>query len=132
VVRQSARDPRIAALLDAVDEPVYELELGADGIWRTTAGSGISRLLGVADADERVLAAAVLEDDRALFEAHRVRLAAGQASSVEFRVRTGTGAVRWLWERAQSRREGDRVIAVSAVADVTAWHPAAADEHARP
>jgi hypothetical protein len=24
------------------------------------------------------------------------------------------------------------VIAVSAVADVTAWHPEAADEHARP
>jgi len=132
VVREIARDPRIAALLDAVDEPVYELELGADGVWRTTAGSGISRLLGVDGADERVLAAAVLDDDRALFEAHRVRLAAGQASSVEFRVRTSTGAVRWLWERAQGRREGDRVIAVSAVADVTAWHPAATDEHVRP
>jgi PAS domain-containing protein len=132
VVREIARDPRIAALLDAVDEPVYELELGADGIWRTTAGSGISRLLGVDGADERVLAAAVLDDDRALVEAHRGRLAAGQASSVEFRVRTGTGAVRWLWERAQGRREGDRVIAVSAVADVTAWHPAATDEHAHP
>ncbi len=131
VVRQTSRDPRIAALLDAVDEPVYELELGADGIWRTTAGSGISRLIGVADADERVLAAAVLDDDRALFEAHRVRLAAAQASSVEFRVRTATGDVRWLWERAQGRRVGDRVIAVSAVADVTAWHPAA-DEAARP
>ena len=91
VVREIARDPRIAALLDAVDEPVYELELGADGIWRTTAGTGISRLLGVDGADERVLAAAVLDDDRALFEAHRVRLAAGQASSVEFRVRTAAG-----------------------------------------
>ena len=43
VVREIARDPRIAALLDAVDEPVYELELGADGIWRTTAGTGIAR-----------------------------------------------------------------------------------------
>ncbi len=132
VVREISRDPRIAALLDAVDEPVYELELGADGIWRTTAGTGIARILGVAGADERVLAAAVLDDDRALFEAHRVRLAAGQASSAEFRVRTAAGAVRWLWERAQGRREGDRVIAVSAVADVTAWHPEPADEHARP
>ena len=131
-MREISRDPRIAALLDAVDEPVYELELGADGIWRTTAGTGIARILGVAGADERVLAAAVLDDDRAVFEAHRVRLAAGQASSAEFRVRTAAGAVRWLWERAQGRREGDRVIAVSAVADVTAWHPEPADEHARP
>ena len=65
VVREISRDPRIAALLDAVDEPVYELELGADGIWRTTAGTGIARLLGVKGADERVLAAAVLDDDRA-------------------------------------------------------------------
>jgi PAS domain-containing protein len=132
VVREFSRDPRIAALLDAVDEPVYELELGGDGVWRTTAGTGISRILGIDDADERVLAAAVLEDDRALFEAHRVRLAGGQASSVEFRVRTAAGAVRWLWERAQGRREGDRVIAVSAVADVTAWHPEAADSAMHP
>ncbi|MDX6377797.1 MAG: hypothetical protein QOE98_2100, partial [Gaiellaceae bacterium] len=32
VVREFSRDPRIAALLDAVDEPVYELELGGDGV----------------------------------------------------------------------------------------------------
>ncbi len=132
VVREISRDPRISALLDAVDEPVYELELGVDGVWRTTAGTGIARILGVAGADERVLAAAVLDDDRAAFEAHRLRLAAGQASSAEFRVRTAAGSVRWLWERAQGRREGDRVIAVSAVADVTAWHPEPADERARP
>jgi PAS domain-containing protein len=132
VIREISRDPRIAALLDAVDEPVYELELGGDGVWRTTAGTGISRILGLDGADERVLAAAVLDEDRAVFEAHRVRLAAGQASSVEFRVRTAAGTVRWLWERAQARREGDRVIAVSAVADVTAWHPEAADESVRP
>lgn len=131
VVRETARDPRIAALLDAVDEPVYEIELGGDGQWRTTAGRGIDRILGVEGADELVLAAAVLDEDRAAFAAHRVRLAGGQASAVEFRVRTGDGSVRWLWERAQGRREGDRVIAVSAVADVTAWHPAA-DERVRP
>jgi PAS domain-containing protein len=69
----------------------------------------------------------VLDGDRATFEAHRVRLAAGQASTIEFRVRTAAGAVHWLWERAQGRREGDRVIAVAAIADVTAWHPAADD-----
>lgn len=132
VRREISRDRRIAALLDAFDEPVYELELGSDGVWRTTAGTGVARILGVAGADERVLAAAVLDDDRIAFEAHRVRLAAGQASSAEFRVRTAAGPVRWLWERAQGRREGDRVIAVSAVADVTAWHPEPAHEHARP
>ena len=78
VVREISRDPRIAALLDAVDEPVYELELGADGIWRTTAGTGIARILGVKGADELVLQAAVLEDDRAVFEAHRVRRQPGR------------------------------------------------------
>jgi len=127
VVRAVGQDPRIAALLAAVDEPVYEIELGADGLWRTTAGKGIERLVGVPGADERVLAAAVLDEDRATFAAHRVRLAAGQASTIEFRVRTAAGGVRWLWERAQGRREGDRVIAVAAIADVTAWHPAADD-----
>ena len=127
VVRAVGQDPRVAALLAAVDEPVYELELGADGRWRTTAGTGIERMVGVPGADERVLAAAVLDEDRATFASHRVRLAAGQASTIEFRVRTAGGAVRWLWERAQGRREGDRVIAVAAVADVTAWHPAADD-----
>ena len=127
VVRPVGRDPRISALLAAVDEPVYELELGADGRWRTTAGTGIERMVGVPGADERVLAAAVLDEDRATFASHRVRLAAGQASTIEFRVRSATGDVRWLWERAQGRREGDRVIAVAAIADVTAWHPAADD-----
>jgi len=127
VVRAAGRDARIAALLAAVDEPVYELELGPDGIWRTSAGTGVERILAILGADERVLAVAVVDDDRAAFAAHRVRLAAGQASTVEFRVRTGTGDVRWLWERAQGRREGDRVIAVAAIADVTAWHPAADD-----
>jgi PAS domain-containing protein len=127
VVRPAGRDARIAALLAAVDEPVYELELGPDGIWRTSAGTGVERILSIAGADERVLAVAVVDEDRAAFAAHRVRLAAGQASTVEFRVRTGAGDVRWLWERAQGRREGDRVIAVAAIADVTAWHPAADD-----
>jgi len=84
-------------------------------------------MVGVPGADERVLAAAVLDEDRATFASHRVRLAAGQASTIEFRVRSATGDVRWLWERAQGRREGDRVIAVAAIADVTAWHPAADD-----
>jgi PAS domain-containing protein len=127
VIRAVGQDPRIAALLAAVDEPVYEIELGADGLWRTTAGTGIERMVGVPGADERVLAAAVLDEDRATFAAHRVRLAAGQASTTEFRVRTAAGGVRWLWERAQGRREGDRVIVVAAIADVTAWHPAADD-----
>jgi PAS domain-containing protein len=127
VVRPAGRDARIAALLAAVDEPVYELELGPDGIWRTTAGTGVERILSIPGADERVLAVAVVDDDRSAFAAHRVRLAAGQASTVEFRVRTGAGDVRWLWERAQGRREGERVIAVAAIADVTAWHPAADD-----
>ena len=133
VVREIARDPRIAALLDAVDEPVYELELGADGIWRTTAGTGIARILGVDGADERVLAGR-----RARRRPGRCsrRIACGsppgRRRAPSSACAPAAGAVRWLWERAQGRREGDRVIAVSAVADVTAWHPAAADEHARP
>ena len=87
----------IAALLDAVDEPVYELELGADGIWRTTAGTGIARILGVKGADERVLAAAVLDDDRAVCRG-TPRASRGRAGlEREFRVRTSTARVRWLW-----------------------------------
>ena len=127
VVREIARDPRIAALLDAVDEPVYELELGADGVWRTTAGIGI-RGCSASTAPT----SGCWRPRCSTRTGRRSRPIAcgsppGRRPAIEFRVRTAGGAVRWLWERAQGRREGDRVIAVAAVADVTAWHPAADD-----
>jgi len=101
--------------------------LSARGVPATDLSRNISIMHEVVREKLPSQLAAVIDEDRAAFAAHRVRLAAGQASTVEFRVRTGRGDVRWLWERAQGRREGDRVIAVAAIADVTAWHPAADD-----
>jgi PAS domain-containing protein len=125
--RDEAAADRTAALLDAIDEIVREDALEPDGSWSIRAGhERLGALLGVqggADDVGRAFAAAVVDEDRVAVKAHRVRLAGGNASSVEYRVRGGDGGLRVLWERARPRVVADRLLVLSVTADVTSWHP---------
>jgi diguanylate cyclase (GGDEF)-like protein len=114
---------RFFTLLDVVGEHVYVAAAHADGsIEELFQGPGADRLLGGAEPDEAMANwdAAIHPDDREAYAIFNARLARGERSEVEYRLRGADGVTRWVHDRAATRDRPDGTIEISGiVSDVT-------------
>ena len=118
-------------MIESIDEYLYTDLAGVDGhLGRAVyASPGIFRVLG-RDVPLASLnpawEAAVHPDDTAIVQAAHVRMAAGEAFEVEYRIVRPDGDVRWVLDRARPRRTTDgQVLIDGVIADVTERHRAA-------
>ena len=134
--RQTARafaetSSRLAHVIESIDEYLYTDLAGVEGhLGRAVyASPGVFRVLGrnvPLPELNPAWEAAVHPDDIEIVQAAHVRMAAGEAFEVEYRIVRPDGDVRWVLDRARPRRTTDgQVLIDGVIADVTERHRAA-------
>jgi diguanylate cyclase (GGDEF)-like protein/PAS domain S-box-containing protein len=120
---------RQAAFLSGlVDACLYLLRRGIDGGFRLEWIDGsIERLIGVSAADAVArggVARLVADADRPRFLRHVQALLAGRKSTVEYRIRTISGRLRWVRDIARPQFEGQDDLVTAVVGAVASLEPA--------
>ena len=121
--RVHAGEEELGAVLDAVDEVVFALS--ADGAALLYLSPGAERLYGTSvrhfAADPSLRHAAVPAEDRPRLAELEAQVARDGRGDIEYRIRRGDGALRWLRERRRLLRDaaGRPLRQVGVLADVT-------------
>jgi PAS domain-containing protein len=119
---------RLGAVIDAIDDVIWESEIDDDGVetFGYLAG-GVTEVIGAAlntaDHDEAAVIweSLIHPDDRAMFGEHRRRVAAEHDSDCTYRLVGLDGQTRLIWSRARPRRRASGGLHVFGIAtDVTA------------
>ncbi len=107
--RAGHSEEELRLVLASIDEVVFALS--ADGAALLYLSAGAERLYGADvrhfSADPALRHSSVLEEDRPRVAALAGQVAQSDRGDVEYRIRRGDGAVRWLRERCRLLRGGD-------------------------